>query len=288
MRLRAAAVAGTWYPGTAAALRAEVERYLTAADDSPVDGRPGEPERVLALVAPHAGLRYSGPVAAHAYQHMRGLGWDVIVLVGPSHYVPFDGVSVIPDGACATPLGPLPIDAAVAGALLEAAPSGSSGASGAWPLVRDYPDAHRREHSLELQFPFLAVLAPSTPIVPIVMGHQARATAFALADAIVRAVAGRRALLVASSDLSHFHPRAEAERLDAAVMARVDGFDADGLMTLLERQPGHACGGGPMVTVLRAARALGATAARVVHYADSGHVSGDTSSVVGYLAAVMT
>jgi AmmeMemoRadiSam system protein B len=215
-------------------------------------------------------------VAAHAYGRLRDEAYDVIVLVGPSHYVPFDGVSLIPDGACATPLGPLRIEEAVAAELLRAG-----------PFVRDYPDAHRREHSLELQFPFLAALAPATPIVPLVMGQQSRATVTALADALEQALGAQRALLVASSDLSHFHDRLQAERLDAAVIDRIDAFDADGLMTLLEREPGHACGGGPMVAVLRAARALGAASAAVVHYADSGHVSGDTSSVVGYLAAAV-
>ena len=275
MRVRAAAVAGTWYPGTAAALRAEVDRYLTAADDAAASA-PEPPARLHALIAPHAGLIYSGPVAAHAYRALRGRAFDVIVLIGPSHYVPFEGVSVIPSGACATPLGPLAIDAALAAGLMQASPQ-----------VTDFPDAHRREHSLELQFPFLAALAPATPILPLVMGHQSRAASFALADALVEALGRRRVLLVASSDLSHFHARPAAARLDAEVIDRVDAFDEDGLMSLLERNPGHACGGGPMVTVLRAARALGAASAGVAHYADSGDVSGDTSSVVGYLAAVV-
>jgi AmmeMemoRadiSam system protein B len=269
-------VAGTWYPGTADALRAAVDGHLAAADRGPA-AAPHQAGRLRALVAPHAGLIYSGPVAAHAYRRLRAEAFDVVVLVGPSHYVPFDGVSVIPNGVCATPLGPLRIDEEFAAALVGAA-----------PLVRDVPDAHRREHSLELQFPFLAALAPATPIVPLVMGHQSRAAAFALADAIAAAAGARRALLVASSDLSHFHDRPTAARLDGAVIARVDAFDPDGLMTLLEREPGHACGGGPMVAVLRAARALGGDAAAVVHYADSGEVSGDLSSVVGYLAAEVT
>jgi AmmeMemoRadiSam system protein B len=273
MRVRPAAVAGTWYPGSAEVLLAELERHLGAATSDSGAVRRG---RLRALVAPHAGLMYSGPVAAHAYGPLRHETFEVIVLAGPSHYVAFDGVSVIPDGVCATPLGPLRVEAAVAADLLRAG-----------PFVRDYPDAHRREHSLEMQFPFLAALAPATPIVPIVMGHQSRATVEALAEAIAHAVADRHALLVASSDLSHFHDRLDAARLDAAVIARIDAFDPDGLMTLLEREPGHACGGGPMVAVLRASRVLGAASARVVHYADSGQVSGDTSSVVGYLAAAI-
>jgi AmmeMemoRadiSam system protein B len=117
------------------------------------------------------------------------------------------------------------------------------------------------------------------------MGQQTRATAQALGDAIAGAVSGRRVLLVASSDLSHFYDAPTAAALDAQVIACVDELDDEGLMTLLERRPDHACGGGPMVSVLRAARQLGARHSRVLRYSDSGDVSGDKSSVVGYLAA---
>jgi AmmeMemoRadiSam system protein B len=127
------------------------------------------------------------------------------------------------------------------------------------------------------------------------MGHQTRETAFGLGDAIARAIRrvtndsndsnGSNVLLIASSDLSHYEDATTAARLDATVIHHVDAFDPDGLMTALEREPRHACGGGPMVSVLRAARQLGATEAHVVRYADSGDVSGDKSSVVGYLAA---
>jgi AmmeMemoRadiSam system protein B len=119
------------------------------------------------------------------------------------------------------------------------------------------------------------------------MGQQTRETAFALADALADVVRGRKALLVASSDLSHFHDARTAARLDAMVVDAVDRMDADGLMARLEARPDHACGGGPMVTVLRASRALGATSSRVLRYADSGDVSGDKSAVVGYLAAAL-
>jgi len=270
MLLRRAAVAGTWYPGSAVALAAAVDRYLAdAGRDVAV-----ECADLVALVAPHAGLMYSGPVAAYAYRLLRGRVFDVAVLVGPSHFVPFDGVSIYASGGFETPLGVAPIDEACAAALMSAT-----------SIVHEHPSAHAREHSLEMQLPFLQRLAPGAKIVPLVMGFQTADTARTLGDALAAAVDRKKALLVASTDLSHYHDAATASRLDAVVIDRVSRFDADGLQAVLTARPEHACGGGPMVAVMRAARQMGARDAAVLHYADSGDVSGDKTAVVGYLAA---
>jgi len=156
--------------------------------------------------------------------------------------------------------------------------------------IGEHRQAHGREHSLEMQLPFVAHLLPGVPIVPMVMGYQSRDTAFGLGDALARtlgAEAEPRPLLIASSDLSHYQDARTAAMMDAVVLDHVERLDADGLMQALEREPHHACGGGPIVAVLRAARQLGATDARVLKYADSGDVSGDKSSVVGYMAAAV-
>ena len=266
--IRRAAVAGSWYPGTEAALRAEVDHYLESAGTPP----PGE---VLGVMAPHAGLIYSGPVAAHAYRALEGRRFDVAVLVGPSHYVAFEGVAVYPRGAFETPLGLVPIEETIAADLLRQS-----------PVVRNDPAAHAREHSLEMQLPFLRRVLPDTPIVPLLMGHQHPETIEGLADALGTVLAGRRALLVASSDLSHYYDASTAARLDGRVLEFVKRFDPEGLLAALQAFPEHACGGGPAVAVMAAARALGARQGVVLRYADSGDVSGDKSAVVGYLAAV--
>jgi AmmeMemoRadiSam system protein B len=272
MNVRKAAVAGSWYPGTAAALASAVDAHLAAADRADADVR-GE---LVAIVAPHAGLMYSGPVAAHAYRLLRGRSFDVAVLVGPSHFVGFDGVSVYASGGFATPFGVAPVDTACAQALLESS-----------PVVREHPAAHGREHSLEMQLPFLQHLAPGLPIVPLLMGFQTAETARLLGDALAAALPGRNALLVASTDLSHYHDAVTAAALDAIVIDCVSRFDDEGLQRALDAQPEHACGGGPTVAVMRAARLAGARDARILNYADSGDVSGDKSSVVGYLAAAL-
>jgi len=150
-------------------------------------------------------------------------------------------------------------------------------------------EAHEREHSLEMQLPFLQVLAPELAIVPIVMGDQHRENVEAVAAAVADAVAGstKRTLLIASSDLSHFKSGAIAARMDGEVRRLVEEFRVDELMELVEKNREHACGGGPMVAVMLASRTLGASTVRTMRYGDSGDITGDKSEVVGYLSAAI-
>ncbi len=274
MAYRPAAVAGTWYPGSAGALTREVDAYLDAS-------APGPRGRVCAVIAPHAGLMFSGPVGAHAYKAVAGGSYDVAVLVGPSHHLGFDGVALWPDGAFDTPLGAAPIDETGARALA------------AFDVVQTLPQAHRREHSLEMQLPFLRRVLPDVPIVPLLIGYQTRGTIEALAAALGSAFRDRRALLVASTDLSHYFDAETARTLDGRVADRVAAFDPAGLLDLFEQYPEGergryvACGGGAAIAVMMAARTLGARDARVPEYAHSGEVSGDYDGVVGYLAAAL-
>lgn len=274
MTVRPAAVAGTWYPGSAGALTRDIDGYLERADE----WTGGE---IQAVIAPHAGLMFSGPVGAFAYKAAATQRYDVAVLAGPSHFVAFDGVALYPHGAFATPLGDAIIDDAASEALL------------AFPVIQSMPAAHRREHSLEMQLPFLRRLLPDVRIVPLLMGFQTRATITGLADALAVTLAGRRALLVASTDLSHYFDARTAMSLDARVQAHIASFDPEGLLATFEQYPEHergryvACGGGPAIAVMMTARRLGATQARVLKYAHSGEVSGDNSGVVGYVAAAM-
>ncbi|MEO8077893.1 MAG: AmmeMemoRadiSam system protein B [Acidobacteriota bacterium] len=271
-RVRPPAVAGTWYPRVPAVLAAEVDGYLRAASAGP-------PGRVQAILSPHAGLMFSGAVAAHAYKAAQSGDFDVAVLVGPSHYVGFEGAALWPEGAFESPCGRLPIDDAGARALAAS------------PIVHAMPEAHGREHSLEMQLPFLQRVLPDIPIVPVLIGFQRRATIQALADAMAGAFEGRRALLVASTDLSHYFDATTAATLDGRVQRCVAAFDPEGLRDVYEEYPDAdrgryvACGGGAALAVMLAARALGAVHGRVLKYGHSGEVSGDNTAVVGYLAA---
>jgi MEMO1 family protein len=276
--IRPAAVAGTWYPGTPGALTRDVDGYVGGVD--PVAVPRGKLE---AIVAPHAGLMYSGQVAAYAYKAAAEAGpFDVLVLVGPSHYVAFDGIALYPSGAFESPLGPAAIDDELARELLAAS-----------PVVRALPAAHKREHSLEMQLPFVRRLLPDVKIVPLLMGYQARDTIYGLGDLLARAGADRRVLLVASTDLSHYFDASTAQALDQRVQECVATFDPEHLLQIFEEYPEGergrfvACGGGPLIAVMLAARTRGARDGRVLKYMHSGEISGDNSAVVGYLAGAL-
>lgn len=268
--VRPPAVAGAWYPGVREDLARAVDDHLRATSGSSGLGRS------VGIVAPHAGLVYSGPVAAYAYRELVQRDVDLVVLVGPSHFVPFEGVAAYCGAGFDSPLGMTEIDIACVTDLMDAS-----------PLVRDLAAPHGREHSLEIQLPFLKRVAPAARIVPLLMGRQTADTADALADALAAVLTERNAVLVASTDLSHYHDAATAARLDGVVLDHIAAFDADGLQRVLTATPEHACGGGPLVAVMKAARLLGADRASVLRYADSGDVSGDKRSVVGYAAAAL-
>jgi AmmeMemoRadiSam system protein B len=272
---RPAAVAGSWYPESPGALARDVDAYVAGVERDAVPRG-----RLDAVIAPHAGLMFSGPVGAYSYAAAAAAGpYDAAVLVGPSHFVAFDGVAVYPSGAFECPLGAAMIDEPLA-AELEALS----------PIVQSLPSAHRREHSLEMQLPFIRRLLPETRIVPLLMGYQTADTIHALAEALAGAGAGRRVLLVASTDLSHYFGAPKAEALDARVRACVASFDPARLLAIFEEYPEGergrfvACGGGPAIAVMLAARARGAREGRVLKYMHSGQISGDHSGVVGYLA----
>lgn len=269
--VRRSAVAGSWYPAEPGTLGGELESHLRRVNMAPPPGR------IVGLVSPHAGLRYSGAVAAYAYAPLRGARDLTVVLAGPSHRFAYEGTALWARGCFETPLGAVPVDEELAAALLAASPT-----------LLDAPRPHVEEHSLEMQLPFLQQLCPGLRIVPALMGLQDAATIDALAAALAEAVprSKRRVVLVASSDLSHYHPAPAANALDALVSEDVKQFDADALQQRLAANPEHACGGGPIVAVMKASRALGASRSRVLRYADSGDAGErNKQRVVGYLAA---
>ena len=272
MSTRRPAVAGSWYPASPGALARDVDAYLQRAPE----WRGGD---IRAVIAPHAGLMFSGPVGAYAYKAAATQRCEVAVLVGPSHFVAFDGVALFPEGAFATPLGDAVIDEQGARAMTV------------FPLVRPLPSAHAREHSLEMQLPFLRRVLPDVPIVPLLIGHQTRDTIVGLGEALAAAFRERRVMLVASTYLSHYFDARTAESLDRRVQACISTFDAERLLDLFEQHPEHergryvGCGIGAAVAVMMASRALGATDGQVLEYAHSGQVSGDYDGVVGYVAA---
>lgn len=269
--IRKPVIAGSWYPGNPEALRRSIDGFLEQAAIGKI------PRKPVAIISPHAGYMYSGQVAAHAYKALAGHEYSTVVVISPSHrlYLPF--VSVWTSGAFETPLGDLEVDEVLCEKLM--AISG---------VFTDDTRPHDSEHALEIQLPFLQVVLGRFRLCPLIMGRQDPDTCRELARALHRSIDDPDdVLIVASSDLSHFHPATRAEAMDARVARAVERFDIEGLGGDLERSESEACGGGPILTALMYAQALSRTDSRVLNYAHSGHITGDNSSVVGYLSAVI-
>jgi len=267
--LRKSVIAGSWYPGAPSILRRDIENYFDLVPDLELEGE------VVGLIAPHAGYIYSGQVAANVYKLIRGKKYDVVIVIGPSHRVAFHGVSIFSKGGYETPLGIVPVAEELAEKIKILSKT-----------VVDIPEAHFQEHSVEIQLPFLQVALGDFSFIPLVMGDQNANTCQELAEAIYKASHGKKILIVGSSDLSHFYNYNMAKKMDAVVLRHLKDGDAVGLLANLENGSAEACGGGPIVVVMLVAHMMNANKAHLLKYANSGDVTGDKSSVVGYAAAV--
>ena len=270
--VRKPAVAGLFYPGEKKELASLVDRYLK---EAPL--QPCAEEEIVALIAPHAGYLYSGRVAAYAYKQIQGKKYDLVVLIGPSHSMEFEGVSLYGGDCYETPLGKVQIDKSFSEALIHQDKS-----------FRLLPQAHQKEHSLEVQLPFLQRSLGEFSLLPLLMGSQSLSSCKALSAALVKVLKGKKALLVASSDLSHYHSAKMAKRLDDAAIQAIAAMDGPALIHRMEAGSCELCGAGPVATVLLAAKEMGAHRVSILKYADSSEVSQDPSAVVGYLSAAVT
>jgi AmmeMemoRadiSam system protein B len=273
--VRKPAVAGSFYPSDPLELSKMIAGMLSKVT------KEGYGDRIVSIVVPHAGYIYSGQVAAYVYKELEGLEYDTVFVLSPSHSAYFRGATVYNGGAYQTPLGEVSVD-------VESAEELASLSKVVEISEEGHASGHGRgEHALEVQLPFLQIVLGGFRFVPIVMGEQDLTTSEALGKGIAVVVAKKRALIVASSDLSHFHPAEAAERLDQTVVDDFNRFDHRALAGDLARGRAEACGGGPIVAAMTASKELGATLCQTVKYAHSGHVSGDYSSVVGYMAGLI-
>lgn len=276
--VRQAAVAGSFYPGDPKQLARTVDDLLARAGTSEIT------EPIVAVVSPHAGYPYSGAVAANSYAVLKGHKYQRVVVIAPSHYEGFDFTSVFNGDTYSTPLGNIAIDKEFAAALVKQ--GGSS--------VRLSTRGHARsgeqgEHALEVQLPFLQRALGDFHLVPIVMGDQSYDSSRALGVALAKLLRGKQdTLIVASSDLSHYHPYDQAVKLDHKTLKAIEEWDYMSLSRNFEARVWEACGGAPIVAAMIAAERLGANQARLLRYANSGDVTGDKSRVVGYGSVVFT
>ena len=269
--IREPAVSGTFYPRDAKTLTHDIEQYLSDAAPAEIQGD------IKGLIAPHAGYMYSGPVAAWGYKALSGRRYDTVIVLAPSHRSYFSVAAVQDRGGYRTPLGVVEIDEGFASDLLRQG----------GPIISD-AHAHREEHSLEVQVPFLQYVLKDFRLVPIIMGAHDVELCEELASALLRAMEDgtKQFLVVGSTDLSHYYPYRHAVELDSHVVERLDRFDVHGFVEDLASEKCEACGAGPIITTMMATRQMGADAARVLRYANSGDVSGDKATVVGYVSCV--
>ncbi len=261
--VRKPSVAGTFYPRTASALRSLIGEM--------VDPR-AEKEKARAAVSPHAGFVYSGHVAGAVFSSV--VLPDHIVILGPSHRGQRSRFGIVKEGAWETPLGEVPIDSALAGALLRAT-----------PLIEEEEEAHEEEHSLEVQLPFLQVLKTGFSMVPLTVSPMAdygdlEKLGHALAVSIQQT--GWDVLVVASTDMSHYVSQETAREKDFLAIERIQALDARGLYDVVQRETISMCGFQPTAAAIVAAQELGASRADLIRYMTSGETSGDFHQVVGY------
>lgn len=268
--IRKAVFAGAFYDGDPARLSAQIDSYLNN-----VKNLPGSAQGVRALICPHAGYIYSAPTAAYAYRLVQGKPFDTVVVIGTSHKYPLDGCSIYLKGGFETPLGVIPVDEALAARIGKA--SGFSYVA----------EAHAEEHSVEVQAPFIQKVLPGAKIVPIVLGYPTRQNVYDLAKGLAEALASPRVLIVVSTDLSHYLSQKDANAADARTIDLVQKLNADTLINKCASGENVMCGGGGVAATLIAMKKLGQPQVEVLHYADSSAVTGDTTQVVGYVAAAI-
>ncbi len=272
--VRPSPIAGAWYEGNPTALRRAVDDYMDRAELPEMEGE------ILAVIAPHAGHFYSGPVAGYAFASVRGRKPDLVAVVSPMHRPYQDPLLTTAHEAFLTPLGEIPVDKEALSAL-DAALQPRLG----FGLTRVSYD---EEHSLEIELPFLQrALAGEFKLLPVMARSQSPAAIEALGISLAEVLRDRNFLLVASTDLSHFYDQSTAKILDSAMLGCFESFDPKAIFDLERSGQGQACGASAVAAVLWAAKGLGADAVRVLRHATSGDVTGDFSSVVGYGAAVV-
>ncbi len=274
VNVRPSPIAGLWYEGEPKALARTVDSYMDRAQLPPLGGE------VIGIVAPHAGHRYSGPVAGYAFAAMRGMAPSVVAVLSPFHNYHPAALLTTSHDAYATPLGAVPVnkDALTE---LDAALKADLGL-GLTPIAND------PEHSLEIELPFLQqALKPGWSLLPLMVRLQEPDVCRRLGDALAKVLKVTQAVLVASTDLSHYYSQDVALAMDRAILEPVEHFDPDGAYDVEETGRGYACGLGALESAMWAARDLGADKIQVVRHATSGDVTGDYSGVVGYAAAVM-
>lgn len=284
--VRQPAVSGMFYPGDSEELSETIDEFLSSASKQKIDGR------IAALIVPHAGYQYSGRIAAEAFKQVDGMDFDTVVIVGPSHRVRFNGISVYPRGYYITPLGKVKIDEELAYQIkklfgynpedeissnkADAVPSGF------------YPKAHAQEHSVEVEIPFVQKVLPKAKIVTVVVGGHSMETVQKLSSVFAKVMKYPRYLLVISTDLSHYHSYSKAVKLDRSGLRSIEELKPEELLEKIRNEKTEFCNPIGTIALVSAAKSISAKA-KLLMYKNSGDVTGDSSrDVVGYSALAIS
>jgi len=266
--LRKAQLAGSWYPKDPEALSRLIDYFLK---NVPASILPSG--NIMAIIAPHAGYVFSGQVAAYAYKSIQNKHYESVVILAPSHQFGFEGCSIYPNGGYETPFGIAQVDAFLAAEISRVTGFGY------------IAQAHQAEHSVEIQVPFVQRVLPQAKIVPIVMGIPKRATITRLAEGLKKVTAGKKILVIASTDLSHFYTKEKANKKDNQTIALIRELKTDEIIRKCEKRENFMCGGGPVGALLLFGKDKAGV--EILRYSDSSEASQDESRVVGYLAAAL-
>ena len=269
--VRAPVFSGSFYPDNPIILEHMVSGFIQNAD---IDGNLIKEGELIGFISPHAGYPYSGPVAGYDFRLLQGLAFDTIIIMGPNHRARgFDKISVWNGGDYQTPLGKIEVDRNLAKAIISADPE----------IFGCYPQAHRQEHSIEVQLPFLQATLQDFKIVPVVMGNYSPDICRKLAETIIQNTRGQRALIIASSDLFYDKPYQEAVTMDKYGLQLAAGLDINGLIRSSDAGQVEMCGLGPVLTLLYIVKQIGGSKGVVLKYENSGDVTGDKKGrIVGY------
>jgi AmmeMemoRadiSam system protein B len=281
LKVRRPSQAGTFYAGTAESLKAQIEQCFThklGPGEIPKTVKDG-PHNLVGFVSPHAGYMYSGPVAAHGYYNLALDGKpEIIVILGPNHTGQGSAIAAINEGAWRTPLGDVQIDTPTADLIVKES------------KIVDLDDtAHMFEHSIEVQLPFLQYLYGSDfRFVPIAFLMQDLESSREVGKATAKALMNKNAVIIASSDMTHYEPQKSVEKKDNMVIEAIEKMDESRLYAVIEDYGISACGYGPIIALITAAKALSVRNAKLLCHATSGDVTGDFSAVVGYASLVFS
>lgn len=272
--IRPSPIAGRWYESDPNNLSRQVDRYLNQAVLPELNGQ------VIGVIAPHAGHRYSGQTAGYAFRCLKGLTPELVVVVSPMHSATFRPILTTAHRAYQTPLGQIPVDQSRVARLDQVLRQ--AGLPGVVPVAND------SEHSLEIELPFLQrILEKPFMLLPIMVHSLDFEVIKALGLSLAEVIRDSQAIMVASTDLSHFYPENLANALDREMLNQFAAFSPEGVIRADQNGEGFACGAGPVSAVFWAAKKLGANAVEVLHHSTSAEQTGDYSSVVGYGAAVL-